>query len=1314
MIFLKRENRMKFKTLCLAGIISLVAVSNITNANPYSPNNQSIINAFKTLNQHKGDISKVPEAQRLSVAINLGNWKVVTGLVAKKPANQINNQIDHILDGLIASKLGTSLITTRDVWDLVELYNTAPDRRRIVKIATLLKPITRSGDAKKFLMDKLLKGSAYFGGKDLGQRDNANILLTLAGLSNEAKKFQIDLTRAKDNKKYDLIEVYLNDRINYYKKIKHPLIRKEIFELHVWFSNQKDYPKAREHFFKAHNMAFAAFDRASINWIVKQIENDSQKQIDLLVKAADWMNKKRNTQYFYASDANKPNDYTKEITENLYRQKVIASAILKLAAKKSPAERDKLIKQFSPALSILALAWVQEVQNTFKVNDEVSQKMRSGNRYSQIRGKRPMSLEVLHATMPTEQWLASLKTAVANKVLSVVTEVQLFGDNITLDQIKRNIRLIAKGSKKRNLLPQPELACDLISRYLTRWTRTHNPMYYPAVTRPHVPKKAMHSQSMPLTRAKQIRAIDHLGFIVQTLKDENLFEIFAKDNLEGKLCFSLVTAFVQSHSVTEVYRISDIAYVFCGAKTRQMSKADQLKEIAKLPTPMLFQLGVQMHVKLGKQWSSIKTHKKHKSGRNKDQIYAEVVRGYTISAQLIKFALKQTQDYRFLSFFARSAFAKSEYQFAQKTSSLEEYIAHRSESFKYLNQAATMYANSEHYNDFSKRTVSPYTEWFNTILQASDLSYNKPIETPGLASVEARIFDLRLALIETMISNSKLELDEWHFKKMGVTLLAQLKQIPEHEKYFFAEGSLLLLWPVTKKDIDLAKERIKLRKLTKDSKEKSSLTLSHNKKLIQRADAIAKAIKNNKAQLENDEEVIASFDVSKIRNMLKYYQELLSEVKLKTAINGSSNVEKGKVFGFTISLVTTSCIADHSEYFARLLKNADAKDQQSARLFAQTHGKEANLTNYRNKFKKHIRKALDKNFEIHEIKFDTGLKLTTEYRGTDPDVQRLGGSWKEIPLAYVIVKPRVDVSRLPSIRLDVDFKDLYANYGKIVLPVRSRELAFKQVDKIKVDKNIEYNIIQNLNPNPQVASKHANSVILSVNVSGKNNVPNIENILDLKYPGYVIANPDATQSINVEDWRKEPIHKQNAKTGKLEAVGKEAQVYTSRTVEYRLIPADPKNPPKKFIFAKVHSGLKANYKCAFDDKGNLIDLKPGVFETALDGKPKSNTMLYAYIAAGALLILTLIIILVKKSKSSTENSEQKINRYSADEKISPLGAISLLTLISEDKDVTLSEEDKKQISKDIATIQSAHFAPDKSDSADAAAIAKRWVNAAKK
>ncbi|MBI1851783.1 MAG: hypothetical protein HYR85_15695 [Planctomycetes bacterium] len=222
------------------------------------------------------------------------------------------------------------------------------------------------------------------------------------------------------------------------------------------------------------------------------------------------------------------------------------------------------------------------------------------------------------------------------------------------------------------------------------------------------------------------------------------------------------------------------------------------------------------------------------------------------------------------------------------------------------------------------------------------------------------------------------------------------------------------------------------------------------------------------------------------RQVFDYYNDLVTEIKLETRIDGGDRVGYETPFGLFVDLKHTREIERESGGFAKYLQN------QNSQQYGWNYGRP--LEDYRDKFEEAARTALSEQFDVMSVTFN---EPTVKSRAVEPY------GWRVTPYAYVLLKakgPQVD--RVPPLHLDLDFLD---TSGYAVLPVESAIVPIDATAKAG-----EVRPCENLKITQTLDERHAKDqkVLLEVKATGRGLVPPLADYLDVVPDGFEIAKKD--------------------------------------------------------------------------------------------------------------------------------------------------------------------------------------------------------------
>ena len=214
-----------------------------------------------------------------------------------------------------------------------------------------------------------------------------------------------------------------------------------------------------------------------------------------------------------------------------------------------------------------------------------------------------------------------------------------------------------------------------------------------------------------------------------------------------------------------------------------------------------------------------------------------------------------------------------------------------------------------------------------------------------------------------------------------------------------------------------------------------------------------------------------------------YLDELLSEIRLQTRVDGPNTVGANQEFGLIVSVVHTEAMGRVAR-FGQYLSNDPSALAAASKRRGQQAAKGPEPQGPRDEFEKKLTEGLAPFFDIRSITFAA------------PDVKSRPTSrpgWEETPLAYVLVRAKdASVDKIPPVQMELRFIDLS---GPVTIPATSAETLLKvaggkaaprPADKVEVTQTLDTR---------QFAINGSLSLEVSATASGL--VPELDDLLDL-------------------------------------------------------------------------------------------------------------------------------------------------------------------------------------------------------------------------
>ncbi|QJW94830.1 hypothetical protein [Frigoriglobus tundricola] len=404
------------------------------------------------------------------------------------------------------------------------------------------------------------------------------------------------------------------------------------------------------------------------------------------------------------------------------------------------------------------------------------------------------------------------------------------------------------------------------------------------------------------------------------------------------------------------------------------------------------------------------------------------------------------------------------------------------------------------------------------------------------------------------------------------------------------------------------------------------------------------------------------------KKVFDYYKDLVTEIRLEAAIDGSSRVGAGRPFGLFVNIKHTRDIERESGGFGRYLQN------QNSMAYAYNYGRPT--ADYRDRFETAARTALKEHFEVVSVSFQDE-KVTS--RAAPGEF-----GWRYTPYAYILLKPRgPQVDKIPPLRLDLDFLE---TSGYVVMPMESPAVPISARDSADPRPVEKLSVTQTLDER-QVEK---GVLLLEVKAVGVGLVPDWSELVGAYAPdGFEVAKTES-QGLAVKKFDED-----SDRNG---IVSEQVWTLTLKGRE------DRPELPKAFKFASVQVPTKEVVYQRYAD----ADLAPVGEEVPLDrtyGKQKSSWLWYTVagvIGALALGALVAFAVLRRGARVTTDSG--------LPERLDPFVAAALLREIRQRPE--LSAEQRAALDRDLAAIESYHFAAESNGqpAPDLREIVEQWAS----
>jgi hypothetical protein len=638
------------------------------------------------------------KAERFRLLVVAGDWEGV-GAWLRSEAGEDAGPIYAFMLMSLAS--GDSALVPDEVIDVSEACPVELTDKHIALLGQLLQGTKSRGADAGAVAAQIRAGTVHFGGAtDAAKRKRAATLFVAAGLPVEAQAYLPPLEEARALKDADLLDIYA-----------------------VYYATLARDAKGRE--------KQSLLERGwSVALEVMTLEKASSEARTKAVSHA--------LGFISAMDARSADEW---LAGHFAGDDDIGWAIVRLAhegaqmqfrGRAAVEERVKALEllqrvgraimtgggatTYRRGLDMLTLALVEEAEMTKRGSGGDGRATRARAMYGMYPGMydeggrgeefQAIPADQLAKLLPDAEWLAAIDPGLSAKLEAMVAETVVGSGD--LDAALAMIRPVAAAD--------PERAAKLGESLLAAW-----PTFMGSTPGATQPNRYMYygygqPQGIPLTRARQVRALDALSRAISGLRSMGLTP---KPE-------SMVAAFDASHSNAEVYRAQDIAMVF-GPMESMATEARRA-------------LASSMRSRLAGVWRNPQVQDQAKTKRTNAELNAEVVRGYALARELAGEA-DPSPNWEQAALLADLTYDASEFLFGQDVD-MATYLAMRGDAFARYARAADLYSAALA-SGAARPSAQIYLQWFNAALGASDVGALTRQKEPDDSQVDAVAAALR-------------------------------------------------------------------------------------------------------------------------------------------------------------------------------------------------------------------------------------------------------------------------------------------------------------------------------------------------------------------------------------------------------------------------------------------------------------------------------------------------------------------------------------------------------------------------------------------
>lgn len=430
------------------------------------------------------------------------------------------------------------------------------------------------------------------------------------------------------------------------------------------------------------------------------------------------------------------------------------------------------------------------------------------------------------------------------------------------------------------------------------------------------------------------------------------------------------------------------------------------------------------------------------------------------------------------------------------------------------------------------------------------------------------------------------------------------------------------------------------------------------------------------------------------QKQVAYLDELLSEVRLQTRVDGPTTVGRDQDFGIFVSIVHTEAMGRAAHFGQYLTNDANAsgvKPKKGSPLVKKMRAAQGP----RDELELNITEALSPFFDIESITFATS--------DVKPRPTAQPG-WDETMLAYLHVRAKdASVDKIPPVQLELKFVDLS---GPITIPAESAETLIKvAVDKASARPAGNIEIVQSLDTR-QLNINGALTLEIKATASGL--VPDLDQLLDLK-----AASAIATRDINPH----EGLQITEFNTWGDEVAARSERLWTISLDGDQVRASDI---PVTFHFPQPQAKDAAVTYQTYADM-NLTTLTEPVTQvgrartpagaTAVIAASVRNSYVKPAIIAGAVVLVALILWLMLRRKGPAARPLRASDVFTMPNEVDGFAVVALLRRLCSSPLVKLKETQRSELQNDLKRIEQSCFGANAGamSESDLRTIASKWL-----
>ncbi|WP_174770038.1 hypothetical protein [Brevifollis gellanilyticus] len=428
-----------------------------------------------------------------------------------------------------------------------------------------------------------------------------------------------------------------------------------------------------------------------------------------------------------------------------------------------------------------------------------------------------------------------------------------------------------------------------------------------------------------------------------------------------------------------------------------------------------------------------------------------------------------------------------------------------------------------------------------------------------------------------------------------------------------------------------------------------------------------------------------------VAKKLTYFDELLSEVRLQTRVDGPNTVGRDQDFGIIVSIIHSEAMGRAAKFGQYLSNDSNAGGSKGRQGSAVAH-KMGGIQGARDELEMNLTQALTPFFDIKSITFAT------------PDIKprpTAQTGWEETVLAYLHVRAKdASVDKIPPVEMQFKFIDMT---GPVSIPAESAETVIKVATEGAAPRPASHVDITQTLDNRQLPINGTLSLEIKATATGL--VPDLEQLLSLDPKAVIsVKNTNPHEGLQIKElntWSDEVVPT-SERLWTLTLDG-DAVRAAEGPVEFRF-----PSPKVKDATVTYQTYKDMNLTTLTEP---LVTMGQPAKAAEIIAHPASHP--YPWIIGAAVAVIGIGVILVLSRKRGGEQPLRAKDVFHMPADLDGFAVIALLRKLRGSPLVKLKDNQRQELQGDLQRIEQGCFgAQSPMPEADLRSIAAKWLRCA--